>query len=173
MCLIGAWIPRSSKLAQRAPHHDRSVGHGVAWRWNGASSVPWEWRRGSRARVGGLVVAPCQHGEGTYGTGVAARLAGAAGQQWLREAVGARGGVGTADSREAVAATDVGRGGGGVLGVAGRVAWAQGRGIGEERKEEDGSGIYMPRPFTPGAIPPPGVKVLYLPLLPVGNTHRE
>ena len=82
----------------------------------------------------------------TYGTGVATRLAGAAGQQW-------RGGMGTADAREAVAATDVGRGGGGVLGVAGRVAWAQRRGIGEERKEEDGSGIYMPRPFTPGAIP--------------------
>ena len=95
----------------------------------------------------------------TYGTGVAACLAGVAGQQWRREVVGAQGGVGTADSREAVAATDVGRGGGGVLGVAGRVAWAQGRGIGEERKEEDGSGIYMPRPFTPGAIPPPGVKV--------------
>jgi len=117
--------------------------------------------RKPRVRVGGLVVAPCQRGEGTYGTGVAARLAGAAGQQWRREVVGARGGVGTADAREAVAATDVGRGGGGVLGVAGRVAWAQGRGIGEERKEEDGSGIYMPCPFTPGAIPPPGVKVLY------------
>ena len=119
----------------------------------------------------------------TYGTGVAACLAGAAGQQWRREVVGARGGVGTADAREAVAATDVGRGGGGVLGVAGRVAWAQGRGIGEERKEEDGSGIYMPRPFTPGAIPPPGVKVLYSrcmlptgskgPLLPVGEWHRK
>ena len=39
-----------SEQAQRAPHH-RSVGHGVAWRWNGASSVPWEWRRGSRART--------------------------------------------------------------------------------------------------------------------------
>ena len=82
--------------------------------------------RKPRARVGGLVVAPCQRGEGTYGTGVAARLAGAAGQQWRHEVVGARGGVGTADAREAVAATDVGRGGGGVLGVAGRVAWAQG-----------------------------------------------
>ena len=44
-----------------------------------------------------------------------------------------------------------------------RAEWRgrRGRGIGEERKEEDGSGIYMPRPFTPGAIPPPGVKVLY------------
>jgi len=61
--------------------------------------------RKTRARVGGLVVAPCQRGEGTYGTGVAARLAGAAGQQWRREVVGARGGSG-------------------VLGVAGRVAWA-------------------------------------------------
>ena len=56
-----------------------------------------------------------------------------------------------------VVTTGVGRGGGGVLGV----AWAQGRGIGEERKEEDGPGIYRPYPFTPGAIPPPGVKVLY------------
>ena len=85
-----------------------------------------------RARIGGLVVAPCQHGEGTYGTGVAARLAGAAGQQWHREVVGAWGGVGTADAREAVATTSVGRGGGGVLGVAGRVAWPQwGRGNGE------------------------------------------
>ena len=77
------------------------------------------------------------------------------GSSWRREVVGARGGVGTADAREAVVTTGVGRGGGGVLGV----AWAQGRGIGEERKEEDGSGIYMPRPFTPGVIPPPGVKV--------------
>jgi len=58
---------------------------------------------------------------------VAARLAGAAGQQWRREVVGARGGVGTVDAREAVATTDVGRGGGGVLGVAGLVAWAQER----------------------------------------------
>ena len=145
--------------------------------------------RKPRTRVGGLVVAPCQRGEGTYGTGVATCLAGASGQQWRHEVVGARGGMGTVDAPEAVATTDVGRGGGGVLGVAGRVAWAQGRGIGEERKEEDGSGIYMPCPFTPGAIPPPGVKVLYslylysrlvtrtgrkgLPLLPVGNTHRE
>ena len=115
---------------------------------------------------------------------MATRLAGAAGQQWRHEVVGARGGVGTANTREAVAATDIGRGGGGVLGVAGRVAWAQGRGFGEERKEEDGSGIYMPRPFTPGAILPPGVKVLYsrcvlptgskgIPLLSVGNTYRE
>ena len=105
----------------------------------------------------------------------------------------------TADAREAVATTGVGRGGGGVLGVAGRVAWAQrGRGIGDgarggedrQRKEEDGvtrglgTGIYMPHPFTPGASPPPGVKVLYsgcvlptgnkgIPLLSVGNTHQE
>ena len=48
-----------------------------------------------------------------------------------------RGGVGTVDAREAVVTTGVGRGGGGVLGV----AWAQGRGIGEECKEEDGPGI--------------------------------
>ena len=64
-----------------------------------------------------------------------------------------------------------------------RAEWRgrRGRGIGEERKEEDGSGIYMPCPFTPGAIPPPGVKVLYprcvlptgIPLLLVGNTHWE
>ena len=74
--------------------------------------------------LGVLVIAPCQHGEGTYGTGVATRLAGAAGQQWRHEVVDARGGMGTADAREAVATTDVRRGGGGALGVAGRVAWA-------------------------------------------------
>ena len=114
-----------SEQAQRAPHH-RSVGHGVAWRWNGASSVylgnggeeaqriPWRPRRRAVSTRRG------------YGTGVAARLAGAAGQQWRREVVGARGGMGTADAREAVATTDVRRGGGGVLDVAGRVAWAQG-----------------------------------------------
>ena len=36
-----------------------------------------------------------------------------------------------------------------------RAEWRgrRGRGIGEERKEEDGTCIYMPRPFTPGAIP--------------------
>ena len=56
---------------------------------------------------------------------MAARLAGAAGQQWRREVIDAWGGMGTVDAREAVATTDVGRGGGGVLGVAGRVAWAQ------------------------------------------------
>ena len=101
----------------------------------------------------------------------------------------------TADAREAVATTGVGRGGGGVLDVAGRVAWAQrGRGIGDgarggedrQGKEEDGAtrglgtGIYMQHPFTSDASPPPGVKLLYSgcvlptgPLLPVGNTHRE
>ena len=36
------------------------------------------------------------------------------------------GGVGTTDAREVVATSDVGWGGGGVLGVAGRVTWAQG-----------------------------------------------
>ena len=75
--------------------------------------------RKHKVYLGGLVIAPCQRGEGTYGTGVAACLAGAAGQQWRHEVIGARGGVGTADAREAVATTDVGRGGGGVLGVAG------------------------------------------------------
>ena len=49
-----------------------------------------------------------------------------AGSSRRREVVGTRGGVGTADAREAVAMIGVGRGGGGVLGVAGRVAWAQG-----------------------------------------------
>ena len=68
--------------------------------------------------------------------------------------------MGTIDAREAVATTDVGRGGG----AASSVWWAEWRGrrgreIGEERKEEDGTGIYMPYPFTPGAIPPPGVKI--------------
>jgi len=49
-----------------------------------------------------------------------------AGSSWRRKVVGVRGGVGTADAGYAVATTDVGRGGGSVLGVAGRVAWAQG-----------------------------------------------
>ena len=91
----------------------------------------------------------------------------------------------TVDAREAVATTGVGQGGGGILGVAGRVAWAQrGREIGDgvrggedrQRKEEDGAtrglgtGIYMPHPFTPGASPPPGVKVLYSRcMLPTGS----
>ena len=51
---------------------------------------------------------------------------GRSGSSWRREVVGARGGVGTTDAREAVATTGVGRGGGGVLGVVGRVAWEQG-----------------------------------------------
>ena len=47
-----------------------------------------------------------------------------------------------------------------------------------------GTGAYIPGRFTPGASHQPGVKVLYslyvlpteskdIPLLPVGNTHRE
>ena len=59
------------------------------------------------------------------GTVWPACLAGA-GSSWRREVVGAWGGVGTVDAREAVATTGVRRGGGGVLGVAARVAWAQG-----------------------------------------------
>ena len=117
------------------------------------------------------------------------------GSSWCRKVVGVRGGVGTADACEAVATTDVGRGGG-AASLVWRAEWrGRRRGIGEERKEEDGTGIYMPRPFTPGAIPPLGVNVLYsrcvlptgskgtrfvtrtgsqgLPLLPVGNKHRE
>ena len=47
-----------------------------------------------------------------------------AGSSWHREVVGARGGVGTVDAREAVATTGVRRGGGDILSVAGRVAWA-------------------------------------------------
>ena len=89
----------------------------------------------------------------------------------MPEVVGARGGVGTVDAREAVATTDVERGGGAASSVW-RAEWRgrRGRGIGEERKEEDGSGIYMPYPFTPGAIPPPGVKVLYSRcVLPIGR----
>ena len=58
-------------------------------------------------------------------SGWRARWAGA-GSSRRREVVGARGGVGTVDVREVVAMTSVGRGGGGVLGVAGRVAWARG-----------------------------------------------
>ena len=47
-----------------------------------------------------------------------------AGSSWRREVIGARGGVGTVDAREAVATTGVRRGGGDILSVAGRVAWA-------------------------------------------------
>ena len=77
-----------------------------------------------------------------------------AGSSWRREVVGVRGGVSTAARGVAVATIDVGRGGGGVLGVAGRVAWAQrGRGNGEEHKEEDGTGIYIPHPLLPVPAP--------------------
>ena len=156
-----------SEQAQRAPHH-RSVGHGVAWRWNGASSVPWEWRRGSRVRA---LAASSSHRVN------AARVRtvpvwprvwpGRPGSSWRREVVGAWGP--RTRARRWRRPTS-----GGVAAVSSvwRAEWRgrRGRGIGEERKEEDGSGIYMPRPFTPGAIPPPGVKV---PLLPVGNKHQE
>ena len=58
-------------------------------------------------------------------SGWRARWAGE-GSSRRREVVGAWGGVGSTDARKAVATTGVGRGGSGVLGVAGRVAWAQG-----------------------------------------------
>ena len=106
--------------------------------------------RKPRARVGGLVVAPCQRGEGTYGTGVAARLAGAAGQQWRREVVGTRGGVGTMNAREAVATTDVGRGGG-----------PSGVGAGGEESVKNAR--------KKMAV----VYICHAPLLPVSSPHRE
>ena len=116
-----------------------------------------------------------------YGTGVAARLAGAAGQQLAPR--GCRR-VGTADAREAVATTDVGRGGGGVLGVAGRVAWAQGE---RNRRRTQGRRWHWyicATPLYSRCHPPTGSKgplsrcVLPtgskgIPLLPVGNTHWE
>ena len=41
-------------------------------------------------------------------------------------------------------------------------------------RKKDGSGIYRPHPFTPGAIPPPGVKVLYSRcMLPTESKDRE
>jgi len=173
-----------SEQAQRAPHH-RSVGHGVAWRWNGASSVPWEWRRGSRARV--LAASSSRHVN-------AARVRTV--PVWPRVWRGRPGSSGAARSSARGVAwgprTRVRRwrrptsGGVAVASSVWQAEWRgrRGRGIGEELKEEGGTGIYMPRPFTPGAIPPPGVKVLYsrcvlptrskgISLLLVSNTHRE
>ena len=75
------------------------------------------------ARLGGLVVAPCQRARVRYRCGPRV-WPGRPGSSWRREVVGARGGVGTADAGEVVATIGVGRGGGGVLGVPGRVAWA-------------------------------------------------
>ena len=89
------------------------------------------------------------------GTVWPARRAGA-GSSWRREVVGARGGVGTADAREAVAMTDVGRGGGGVLGVAGRVAWAQG----ERNRQNARKKMAL-------------VYICHAPLLPVPSPHGE
>ena len=110
-----------SEQAQRAPHHHIDLLRSrcsLEMEWSKQHTSGMEERK-PRVRVGGLVVAPCQHVRVRY-TGVA-RVSGRGG----RVAAGAaRGGVGTTDVREAVATTDVGRGGGGVLGVAGRVAWA-------------------------------------------------
>ena len=72
-----------------------------------------------------LVASSSRRVNALEGTVWPARRAGA-GSSWRREVVGAWGGVGTADACEAVATTGVGRGGGDVLGVAGRVVWAQG-----------------------------------------------
>ena len=114
--------------------------------------------RKPRTRIGGLVVAPCQRGEGTVPV-------------WPRVWRGRPGSSGAArSSARGVAWGPRTRARRWRRPTSGRVAAAssvwraewrgrRGRGIGEERKEEDGSGIYMPRPFTPGAIPPPGVKV--------------
>ena len=105
-----------------------------------------------------------------YGTGVAARLAGAARQQWRREVIGAQGGVGTVDAREAVATTDVGRGGGGVLGVAGRVAWVQGERNRRRTRGRRWQWYIYAMPLYSRCHPPTGSKG---PLLPVRVTNRE
>jgi len=122
--------------------------------------------------------------EGTGG--VAARLAGAAGQQLAprgRRRAGWRGDRGRA------------RGGGDDRCRAGwrwrpRCGEPSGVGAGGEESAKNARKkmalvyIYMPRPITPGAIPPAGVNVLYsrcvlptgskcIPLLPVGNTPQE
>ena len=80
------------------------------------------------------------------------------------------GGVGTTDARKAVATTDVGQGGGGVLGVAGRVVWAQGE---RNRRRMQGRRwqwyIYA-TPLYFRCHPPTGSKG---PLLPVRVTNRE
>jgi len=123
---------------------------GVAARLAGAR-VP---ARCGRARASG-------QGESTGGVARALRLAGAAGQQLAPRARSSASGVAWGlwtRMRRWRRPTS-----GGVA-AASSVWWAEwrgrrGRGIGEERKEEDGTGIYRPHPFTPGAIPPPGVKV--------------
>ena len=94
------------------------------------------------------------------------------GSSWRCEVVGAWGGVVTADTREVVATTGVGRGGGSVLGVAGRVAWAQG-----ERNQRRTHGrrwhwyIYIyATPLYSWCHPPTGSKC---PLLPMRVTNQE
>ena len=99
-----------------------------------------------------------------------ARASGRGGQQLAPRGRRAQGGVGTADTREAVATTGIGRGGGGVLGVAGRVAWAQGK---RNRRRTQGRRwhwhIYA-TPLYSRCQPPTGSKG---PLLPVHVTNRE
>ena len=134
------------------------------------------------ASVGGLVVAPCQCARVRYRCGPRIGLGRAAAGATRLSARGVAWGPRTRARRwrrptsgEVAATSSVWR-----------AEWrgSRGRGIGEEHKKEDGTGIYMPCPFTLGAIPPSRVKVLYsrcvlptgskgIPLVPVGNTHRE
>ena len=138
-----ASVPRGSRWCGRAS--GRGEGTGAVW---------------PHARLAGVrvpVVWPCV-------------WPGRPGSSWRREVIGAWGGVGTADAHEAVATTDVGRGGGGVLGVAGRVVWEQG-----ERNQRRTQGrrwhwyIYA-MPLYSRCHPPTGSKG---PLLPVRVTNRE
>ena len=154
--------------------------HGDRWnRIKHTASVPRGGRRCGRAAGRGegtgcvaarlaraRVPALCGHARASgWGGGVvrALRLAGAAGQQLAPCARSSAHGVAWGPRTRVRRVRRPTSGGVAAASSMWRAEWRghKGRGIGEERKEEDGSGIYMPRPFTPGAIPPPGVKVLY------------
>ena len=146
-----------SEQAQRAPHH-RSVGHGVAWRWNGASSVPREWRRGSRVRWQPRRRAVSTREGTVYRCGPRV-WPGRPGSSWRprSSAHGVAWGPRTRVRRWRQPAS------GGVAAASSvwRAEWRghRGRGIGKERKEEDGTGIYIyATPLYSRCHPPTGSK---------------